>query len=212
TGFLKRQRTKMVRDRLAEFKMLSALNRDGSFRRSLKNSLRRRGLCKAPQIDDELCDLVGDDTTGAQGESLNQTLLKITEVHSYIKSLKQKQKDLSKIYSDIISSPMPARLRQPEADSIKSACTGLIAKIQNLIIALNPKDKKAIAALGRSHFENRVVSTHSACLKKNLLDIVEKINASEVQYYEQQREKLVRQLSIAGKDTSDIKITRHLKR
>ncbi|CAH1801773.1 unnamed protein product [Owenia fusiformis] len=209
----------MVRDRLEEFQRMMAaeLNRDSSFKRSLRRGIKSVNACSFRKAKAQCAkgneaneDFRHNDTTAKPQDSnaMEELLFQVSAIRKDLAKLAEMEGELSKIYSEIVSSPTPQTQQQLKANSLKSAAMTMISGIKlHISVIRNDGCNATDQTPSQSSSEKRMRETQCDCLSIELVNIIEKINITEVKYYEQCREKIVRQLDITGQNITHARVT-----
>merc|ERR1712241_924648 len=114
-----------------------------------------------------------------------------------------KIKDVKKLQSEILSCPTVDRAMQSQMDDymaeIKKIANGVRSKLKKIEQEMDNEEK----ARGQLTGELRIKKTQHMTTSRRFVEVMTEYNRIQVEYREQSKNKIKRQLEIAGKQATD---------
>lgn len=154
---------------------------------------------KAGGDDDDFAVPVDDEMEGAMSDYLKQ----IEEIRSNCDKIDNKMKDVKKLQSEILSSPNVDQKMQSQMDDYMADIKKVANSVRTKLKKMEQENEAEEKGRGQVTNELRMKKTQHMTASKRFVEVMTEYNAIQVEYREQSKNKIKRQLEIAGKTATD---------
>jgi len=154
---------------------------------------------KAGGDDEDFAVPVDDEMEGAMKDFFKE----IEEIRTNCDKIDSKIKDVKKLQSEILSSPNVDQKMQSQMDDYMADIKKVANSVRTKLKKMEQENDAEEKGRGSVTNELRMKKTQHMTASKRFVEVMTEYNAIQVEYREQSKNKIKRQLEIAGKTATD---------